>query len=111
MADQRDTNDAPDFRIERSELRADDEMTEWSTQDLPYYIESRGSFEKLPWATDQESLAAAKADAAIVGVPLDDGTSGDPAPGSVPARSATPPPRGPPRRCGRSNSTSTLSPT
>ena len=78
MADQRDTNAAPDFRIEQSELRADDEMTEWSVQDLPYYIESRGSFEKLPWATDEEALVAAKADAAIVGVPLDDGTSGRP---------------------------------
>jgi hypothetical protein len=38
MVDERDTNGAPDFRIERSELRADDEMTEWSVQDLPYYI-------------------------------------------------------------------------
>ena len=78
MTDERHTETAPDFRIEQSELRVDDEMAEWSTQDLPYYIESRGSFEKLPWATDPEAIAAVNADAAIVGVPLDDGTSGRP---------------------------------
>ena len=51
MADERD------FRIEHSELRADDEFAEFASTDLPYYSDWRGSFEKLPWATDDEALA------------------------------------------------------
>jgi agmatinase len=72
MADERD------FRLERSELRADDEFVEFTNTDLPYYSDWRGSFEKLPWATDEESLRAAKADVAIVGAPLDDAVSSRP---------------------------------
>ena len=67
-----------DFRIEDSELRADDEFAEFSSTDLPYYSDWRGSFEKLPWATDDEALAAANADVAIVGAPLDDAVSSRP---------------------------------
>jgi agmatinase len=72
MADERD------FRIESSELRGHDEFTEFATEDLPYYSDWRGSFEKLPWATDDESLRAAAADVAIVGAPLDDAVSSRP---------------------------------
>ena len=72
MADERD------FRLEKSELRGDDEFIEFSTEDLPYYSDWRGSFEKLPWATDDESLRAAAADVAIVGAPLDDAVSSRP---------------------------------
>ena len=71
-------SDAPDFRIERSELRGEDEFTEFATTDLPYYSDWHGSFEKLPWATDDDSLLAARADVAIVGAPLDEGVSSRP---------------------------------
>lgn len=71
-------DDERDFRIESSELRADDELSEFSSTDLPYYSDWRGSFEKLPWATDDESLRAANADVAIVGAPLDDAVSSRP---------------------------------
>jgi agmatinase len=67
-----------DFRLENSELRGDDEFAEFSTTDLPYYSDWRGSFEKLPWATDDESLRAAGADVAIVGAPFDDAVSSRP---------------------------------
>jgi agmatinase len=70
--------DERDFRIEQSELRSDDEFTEFASEDLPYYSDWRGSFEKLPWATDDESLRAASADVAIVGAPLDDAVSSRP---------------------------------
>lgn len=67
-----------DFRIEESELRAEDEFTEFTSEELPYYSDWRGSFEKLPWATDDQSLAAAAPDVAIVGAPLDDAVSSRP---------------------------------
>ena len=70
--------DAPDFRIEKSELRSDDEFAEFTSGDLPYFTDWRGSFEKLPWATDDEALRAAAADVAIVGAPLDENTSSRP---------------------------------
>jgi agmatinase len=72
MADQRD------FRIENSELRGDDEFTEFGSRDLPYYSDWHGSFDKLPWATDDEALRAAAPDVAIVGAPLDDAVSSRP---------------------------------
>ena len=68
----------PDFRLETSELRSDVEFTEFTNVDLPYYSDWRGSFEKLPWATDDDTLRAAQADVAIVGAPLDEGTSSRP---------------------------------
>ena len=71
-------SDAPDFRLEHSELISEDEFSEFTSTDLPYYSDWRGSFEKLPWATDDESLRAANADIAIVGAPLDEGTSSRP---------------------------------
>jgi agmatinase len=67
-----------DFRIEESELRAEDESSEFDSDDLPYYSDWHGSFEKLPWATDDRSLAAAAPDVAIVGAPLDDAVSSRP---------------------------------
>ncbi len=70
MADERD------FRIENSELRAEDEFTEFASEDLPYYADWHGSFDKLPWALDEESLRGA--DVAIVGAPLDDAVSSRP---------------------------------
>ncbi|HTG48374.1 MAG TPA: agmatinase [Actinomycetota bacterium] len=71
-------SDPPDFRLERSELRSEDEFTEFSNTDLPYYADWHGSFDKLPWATDDDALAAAHADVAIVGAPFDEGTSARP---------------------------------
>jgi agmatinase len=68
----------PDFRIESSELRADDEYAEFTSTDLPYFTDWRGSFEKLPWATDDEALRVASPDVAIVGAPLDENTSSRP---------------------------------
>jgi agmatinase len=70
--------DERDFRIDQSELRSDDEFAEFTSEDLPYYSDWRGSFEKLPWATDDEALAAARPDVAIVGAPLDDAVSSRP---------------------------------
>jgi agmatinase len=70
--------DAPDFRLEHSELRGEDELTEYTPEDLPFYSDWRGSFEKLPWVTTAEELRAAGADVAIVGAPLDEGTSSRP---------------------------------
>jgi agmatinase len=71
-------SDAPDFRLEHSELRGEDEFTEYSGSDLPYYSDWRGSFEKLPWATDDEAIRAAGAQVAIVGAPFDEGVSSRP---------------------------------
>ena len=70
MADERD------FRIENSELRAEDEFAEFASEDLPYYADWHGSFDKLPWSLDEESLR--DADVAIVGAPLDDAVSSRP---------------------------------
>ncbi|HUL85491.1 MAG TPA: agmatinase [Actinomycetota bacterium] len=71
-------SDAPDFRLEHSELRADDEFAEFSNADLPYYADWHGSFDRLPWATDDAALAAAHADVAIVGAPFDEAVSARP---------------------------------
>ena len=71
-------SDAPDFRLEHSQLRGEDEFTEFSSTDLPYYSDWHGSFEKLPWAVDDEALRAAGADVAISGAPFDEGTSSRP---------------------------------
>jgi agmatinase len=67
-----------DFRIERSELRADDELGEFDWTDLPYYSDWRGSFHKLPLCVDEESLRDSGAEVAIVGAPYDDGVSARP---------------------------------
>ncbi|HEX6332476.1 MAG TPA: agmatinase [Actinomycetota bacterium] len=65
-----------DFRIERSELAPEGaEFDEYAWDELPYHVEWRGSFDKLPWARTEEELRAAGAEVAIVGAPLDDGTS------------------------------------
>lgn len=71
-------SDPPDFRLEDSELRGEDEFAEFTTGDLPYYSDWHGSFEKVPWATDDEALRAAGADVAIVGAPFDDAVSSRP---------------------------------
>jgi agmatinase len=71
-------DERPDFRLETSELRADDEFEEFAVEDLPYYSDWRGSFEKLPWAADDETLREAGADVAIVGAPFDDAVSSRP---------------------------------
>ena len=68
----------PDFRLEQSELRGEDEYTEFGPDDLEYYVDVRGTFEKLPLCPDDASLAASGADVAIIGAPTDDGTSGRP---------------------------------
>jgi agmatinase len=68
--------DAPDFRLDHSELRSDDEYTEFTSEDLPYYSDWHGSFEKLPLALDDDALRGA--DVAIVGAPFDEGVSGRP---------------------------------
>ena len=71
-------SEPPDFRLEQSELRSEDEFGEFGYEDLEYYVDFRGTFDKLPLCPDEESLAASGADVAIVGAPLDDGTSGRP---------------------------------
>jgi agmatinase len=71
-------SDPRDFRLENSELRGDDEFAEFSSADLPYYSDWHGSFEKLPWATDDETLRALAPDVAIVGAPFDEGVSSRP---------------------------------
>jgi agmatinase len=69
---------APDFRLENSELRGENEFEEFASEDLPYYSDWHGSFEKLPWAYTDETLRAANADVAIVGAPFDEGVSSRP---------------------------------
>jgi agmatinase len=69
---------APDFRLEDSELRSENEFEEFTSEDLPYYADWHGSFEKLPWAFTDEALRAANADVAIVGAPFDEGVSSRP---------------------------------
>jgi hypothetical protein len=49
----------PDFRLEHSKSRAADEFGEFASEDLPYYADWHGSFEKLPWALDEEALRGA----------------------------------------------------
>jgi agmatinase len=71
-------SDPPDFRLERSELLGEDEFGEFGPDDLEYYVDARGTFDKLPLCPDDASLAASGADVAIVGAPTDDGTSGRP---------------------------------
>lgn len=71
-------NRPPDFRLEHSELRGEDEFAEFASVDLPYYSDWRGSFEKLPWAVDEGTLRALSPDVAIVGAPFDEGTSSRP---------------------------------
>jgi agmatinase len=71
-------SDPPDFRIENSELRGEDEFHEFSNADLPYYSDWHGSFDKLPWATDDEALRDEAPDVAIVGAPFDEGVSSRP---------------------------------
>lgn len=68
----------PEFRLENSELRGEDEFAEFGHQDLEYYVDFRGTFHKLPLCPDDVSLEASGARVAIVGAPLDDGTSGRP---------------------------------
>ena len=64
-------SDPPDFRLEHSELRGDDEFAEFSNVDLPYYSDWRGSFEKLA-VGDRRRVprGGAAPDVAIVGAPL-----------------------------------------
>ncbi len=71
-------SDVPDFRLEQSELRRDDEYTEIPAYDLPYFVDAQAAFHKLPWCPDEEAIRAAGAEVAIVGAPLDDGTSARP---------------------------------
>jgi agmatinase len=72
------TDAPPDFRLENSELRSENEFSEFADEDLPYFTGWRGSFDKLPWATDEETLRSLAPDVAIVGAPFDEGTSSRP---------------------------------
>src|SRR4029453_4715411 len=69
---------APDFRLENSELRSENEFDEFASEDLPYYSDWHGSFEKPPGALDDDRRGAAGADVAIVGAPFDEGVSSRP---------------------------------
>jgi agmatinase len=69
----------PQFRIEKSELllaetEYDEAPDDWS---LPSYA-GTVSFQKLPWLTGDEELAAARPEVAIVGAPVDEGASNRP---------------------------------
>src|SRR3972149_3018333 len=70
-------SDSPDFRLETSELRAEDEFAELGPEDLEYYVDYRGTFHKVPLCPDEESLAAGGAAGAVVGGPADGGDAGD----------------------------------
>jgi agmatinase len=69
----------PEFHIERSELFPEDgdELAEFPDWYLPSYVGAT-SFQKLPWIEDDDALAAAAPEVAIVGAPLDDGASNRP---------------------------------
>jgi agmatinase len=67
----------PDFPVERSELvLGGSEYEEFSDYELPAHVGST-SFQKLPLVSDEE-LARLAPDVAIVGAPIDDGTSNRP---------------------------------
>ena len=66
----------PESRLEHSGPRAGDEFGEFASEDLPYYSDWRGSFEKLPWALDEQALR--RADVAIVGAPFHERVSSRP---------------------------------
>jgi hypothetical protein len=38
-------SERPDFRIDQSELRSQDEFGEYGYEDLEYYVDSRGTFD------------------------------------------------------------------
>src|SRR4029453_4499002 len=69
-------SEPPDFRLEQSELRGEDEFGEFGYDDLEYYVDVRGTFDRLPLCPDDESLAASGADVAIVGAPCGGGPAG-----------------------------------
>lgn len=54
-----------------------DEYHEFAEEELPAWV-GRGTFQKLPYCPDEASLRAARANAAIVGAPFDEGTSNRP---------------------------------
>ena len=55
-------SERPDFRLDKSELRSQDEFGEYGSEDLEYYVDVRGTFDKLPLCADDDSLAASGAD-------------------------------------------------
>jgi len=59
------------------EMRADDEMGEFPDYFLPSYIGST-TFQKLPYRADEAALAETRPEVAVIGAPLDDGTSDRP---------------------------------
>ncbi|HLB61156.1 MAG TPA: agmatinase [Actinomycetota bacterium] len=59
------------------EIRGDDEMEEFPDYFLPSYLGAT-TFQKLPYCPDDGSLVKARPEVAIVGAPLDDGTSNRP---------------------------------
>lgn len=72
------TDEAPEFRIERSELLlGENEYDEVPDYELPSYVGS-ASFQKLPWVPDDEELRRLAPDVAIVGAPVDEGASNRP---------------------------------
>jgi agmatinase len=72
------TEGPPDFRMDHSELANEGGFDEFASEDLPYYSDWHGSFEKLPWAFTDDALREANADVAIVGAPFDEGVSARP---------------------------------
>jgi hypothetical protein len=64
-----------------------DPYTAYADFNLPAYV-GLPSFQKLPWVTDAEALAAEKPDVAIVGAPYDDSSAIGQAPDSARGRSA-----------------------
>lgn len=73
-------SEPPTFPTGWSERRPDDgdELEEFDRTELPYYSDWRGSFHKLPWASNDAALSSSGADVAIVGAPYDDGVSARP---------------------------------
>jgi agmatinase len=68
------------FRIPESTLYAPEgeEFDEFDAADLPHHSDFRGSFYRVPWATDEGEIRAASADVVIVGAPYDEGVSSRP---------------------------------
>jgi agmatinase len=70
--------DDREFRIDHAEEAfGEDEYTEFLDDELPSYVGST-TFPKRPLCDTDEALAASGAEVAIVGAPLDDGTSNRP---------------------------------
>src|SRR5919198_1036592 len=98
-------SERPDFRIEQSELGSRDEFGEYGYEDLEYYVDVRGTFDKLPCVPTMRASARAEPTSRSWARPPTTGPRAGRARGSARGRSARRPRPGGATR-GRSSSRS-----